>query len=185
MCNLRCIPVHGIHLGLNNTWYIYLCTCIPGVRFPAAGCWEVELGAIILLNPLKYQQMHGLINYLDTKAKCRHLKKSTCKGTLRKMFIKVHGLIRCWYFRPSFVNCCPSNLLSGSTVPPPLSCMNKYTVYTYTVCKGGGRGSRPQTDNHLPQSPFTGQFFWWRHLWVDSIYEQMHVLYCVRGHMFA
>jgi hypothetical protein len=24
-----------------------------------------------------------------------------------------------WYFRPSFVNCCPSNLLSGSP-PPPL-----------------------------------------------------------------
>jgi hypothetical protein len=28
---------------------------------------------------------HGLINYLDTKAKCRHLK--TCKGTLRQVFI--------------------------------------------------------------------------------------------------
>ncbi len=26
---------------------------------------------------------HGLINYIDTKAKCRHLKKLTCKGTLR------------------------------------------------------------------------------------------------------
>ncbi len=28
----------------------------------------------------------------------------------------------CCYFRPSFVNCCPYNLLSGST-PPPLSCL--------------------------------------------------------------
>jgi hypothetical protein len=28
---------------------------------------------------------HGLINYLDTKAKCRLLK--TCKGTLRQVFI--------------------------------------------------------------------------------------------------
>jgi hypothetical protein len=26
---------------------------------------------------------HGLINYIDTKAKCRHLKKLTCKGTSR------------------------------------------------------------------------------------------------------
>ncbi len=40
----------------------------------------------------------------------------------------------CWYFRPSFVNCCSSNLLSGSTLPPPhLPCLNKYTVYTYTL----------------------------------------------------
>ncbi len=42
-------------------------------------------------------------------------------------------------FRPSFVNCCPSNLLSGSRLPPlSLSHVNTYTVYTYTVCKGGG-----------------------------------------------
>ncbi len=47
-----------------------------------------------------------------------------------------------WYFRPSFVNCCPSNFLSGSTLlpPSPLPCVNKYTVYTYTVCKGGRYG---------------------------------------------
>ncbi len=25
---------------------------------------------------------HGLINYIDTKAKCRHLKMLICKGTL-------------------------------------------------------------------------------------------------------
>jgi hypothetical protein len=34
---------------------------------------------------------------------------------------------------------------------PPLPCVNKYTVYKYTVCKGGGlwrhrRGGGPQTD---------------------------------------
>ncbi len=64
-------------------------------------------------------------------------------------------------FRPSFVNCCPFNLLYGSTLPlHPLPCVSKYTVYTYSVCKGGGvRGSGPQTDKHLLQSPFTGQIF--------------------------
>jgi hypothetical protein len=31
--------------------------------------------------------MHGLINYKDRKAKFRHLKKLTCKGTLRQVFI--------------------------------------------------------------------------------------------------
>jgi hypothetical protein len=35
---------------------------------------------------------HGLINYIDTKAKCRHLKKLTCKGTLRQVFIRVYRL---------------------------------------------------------------------------------------------
>ncbi len=29
---------------------------------------------------------HGQINYIGTKAKCRHLKKLTSKGTLRQMF---------------------------------------------------------------------------------------------------
>ncbi len=35
---------------------------------------------------------HGLINYKDTKVKCRHQKKLTCKGTLRQMFIRVYRL---------------------------------------------------------------------------------------------
>jgi hypothetical protein len=30
--------------------------------------------------------IHGLINYTDTKAKCRHLKKMNCKGALRQVF---------------------------------------------------------------------------------------------------
>jgi hypothetical protein len=36
--------------------------------------------------------------------------------------------------------------------------VNKYTVHTYTVCKGESMGF-PQTDKHLPRSPFTGKFF--------------------------
>ncbi len=35
---------------------------------------------------------HGLINYIDTKAKCRHLKKLASKGTLRHVFIRVYRL---------------------------------------------------------------------------------------------
>ncbi len=40
-----------------------------------------------------------------------------------------------WHFRPNFVNCCPSNLLSDSILPTytPLSCVKLYTVYTYRV----------------------------------------------------
>jgi hypothetical protein len=35
---------------------------------------------------------HGLLNYIDTKAKCRYLKKLTCKETLRQVFIRVYRL---------------------------------------------------------------------------------------------
>jgi hypothetical protein len=37
-------------------------------------------------------QHHGLINCKDTKAKGRHLKKLTCKGTWRQVFIRVYRL---------------------------------------------------------------------------------------------
>jgi hypothetical protein len=41
----------------------------------------------------------------------------------------------------SFVNCCSSNLFSGSSLPPSHpSCVNKYNVYTYRVCNGGKYG---------------------------------------------
>ncbi len=65
--------------------------------------------------------IHGLINYTDTKAKCRHLKKLPVKGPCDRRlseFIERYSQ-SCWYFWPSFVNCCHSNLLSGWTPPPP------------------------------------------------------------------
>ncbi len=36
--------------------------------------------------------VHRLINYIDIKAKCRLLKKMTCEGTWRQVFIRVHRL---------------------------------------------------------------------------------------------
>ncbi len=54
------------------------------------------------------------------------------------------------YFRPSFVNCCTFNLLSGSTSPfPPLPCVNRYIVHKYTMCKG--RGVRGSVGDHILQ----------------------------------
>jgi hypothetical protein len=38
------------------------------------------------------QQKHGLINCIDTKRKCHHLLKLTCKGTLPQVFIRVYRL---------------------------------------------------------------------------------------------
>ncbi len=50
------------------------------------------------------------------------LKKLSCKGTsvgrCLSEFIDWRYNQSCWYFRPSFVNCCPSNLLSGSSLRP-------------------------------------------------------------------
>ncbi len=40
----------------------------------------------------EYTIEHGLINYKDTKTKCRRLKKLTCKGTSRQVFIRVYRL---------------------------------------------------------------------------------------------
>ncbi len=114
-----------------------------------------------------------LINYIETKAKGRHLKILTCKGTLRQVFIRVYRLeiqsVMLVFFDPALWTVAP---LTFSLVQlPPLLCVNKYTVYTYTVCKGGGGsgGSGPQTNKHLPQSPFTGPFFRWRHLALSSM----------------
>ncbi len=74
---------------------------------------------------------HGLINYKDTKTECRLY---WCLREFKRYSQS------CWYFRPSFVNCCPSssNLLSGSTLPPPSLCQS--TVYTDSVWLGGGGG---------------------------------------------
>jgi hypothetical protein len=40
--------------------------------------------------------------------------------------------------------------------PAPLPCVNKYTVYTYTVQGEGYGGSGSQVEKHQPQSSFTG-----------------------------
>ena len=79
---------------------------------------------------------HGLINYIDTEANC-HLKKFTCKGTfaagLLSEFIDWRYSQSCWHFRPSFVNCCLSNLLSGSTLHTSrLPCVK--VQYIQTIC---------------------------------------------------
>ncbi len=94
---------------------------------------------------------HGLVNYIDTKAKCRHLKNWPVKGLCGRCSSEFIG----------FVNCFPSNLLFGSTLPPPHPCVNKYNVYSCTECKGeGGYGVLGLRQiNTCRKVPFTDQFF--------------------------
>ncbi len=68
---------------------------------------------------------HRLINYKDTKTKCRLY-------CCFLEFITWRYSQSCWYFRPSLMNYCTSNLLFGS--PPPSLPLSKIKVqYIKTV----------------------------------------------------
>ncbi len=107
--------------------------------------------------------------YKDTKAKCSHLKKITCKGTLRQMFISVYRLekhsVMLEFFQLSFVSCCHSTFSVVHLAPLTPFPVWLSIQYTPIRCVKVGMGSLeerwPQKDKHLPQSPFTGQFFRW------------------------
>ncbi len=131
-------------------------------------------------------------NYIDNKAKCRHLKnwsvKGLCGWCLSELIDWRYGQ-SCWYFRHSFVNCCPLTF-SLVQLPPPLSCVKVQRIQT--VCGWEGVGgvescwslgdhilqevntvsdqiqklqncknsqTKNLADKHLQQSPFTGHFF--------------------------
>ncbi len=67
----------------NNETLFYLYFCLYSTCF-RTHTWNVNSFWII----------HGLINYIDTKAKCRHKKIDlyTCTGTLRQVFLRVYRL---------------------------------------------------------------------------------------------
>ncbi len=108
-------------------------------------CCRFYLGVFFAVHKEQYLFIvhHGLINYIDTKAKCRHLKNLTCKRTLRQVFIRDYRLELYSIMLVFSTHLCelPSPFLSGSTLPPspPLPCVNRYTVYT-RVRGGGGIG---------------------------------------------
>ncbi len=85
---------------------------------------------------------HGLNNYIKTKAKGSHLKKFTCKGTLRQVFIRVYRLeLHFNYMLVFLTQLCELLTLqyslwfnSSPPHPHPLPCVNKYKV-----CKRGLR----------------------------------------------
>ncbi len=75
---------------------------------------------------------HVLINYIDIKAKCRHLEKFTSKGTLRQVFICLR--------------------------PPPLFCLGWSSNFVYSkyrvinscrICSPTGLNTPPPSPSHI------------------------------------
>ncbi len=81
-----------------------------------------ELDKISKTFGLSFPLSQGLINYKETKTKCRlywYLIE----------FIDWRYSQQCWYFLPNFVNYCLYNLLSGSLPPPSPFPKSKYNIY--------------------------------------------------------
>ncbi len=84
------------------------------------------------------QGANHLVNFIDTKGKCRNLKNWPVKRLCGRCLVFRLKIQSCWYFRPSFVNCCSSNHLFGSVLSPfPVWNSMSIQVYT-TVWKGEG-----------------------------------------------
>ncbi len=88
---------------------------------------------------------HVLINYEDEKTKCR-----LCWCLIQ--FIDWRYSQSSWYFRPSFVNYCPSNLLSGLPLPPlPSFPSFPKSSRVQTVCGWEGVGDVELCWDHILQ----------------------------------
>ncbi len=120
-------------------------------------------------------QLHRYIDSFRHQSKMSSSKKFTWTGTLRQMLIRVYSLkiqsvMLVLYCRPSFVNCCPYNLLYGSTLPPPFPVWI-IILYTRIPCARGGEygvlGLRQI--NTFRKIPFTGKIFRWRHFALPSM----------------
>jgi hypothetical protein len=81
-------------------------------------------------------------NYIESKmSSYKTLPVKGLWGRCLSKFLDWRYSQSCWYFRPIFVNCCPSNLLFGSTLPPPSLCELVYCTLSLIQCGGGGFGN--------------------------------------------
>jgi hypothetical protein len=109
--------------------------------------WSPRLSFLEMVFRERRPPLHGLINYIDTKAKCRHQKmtyKGTCGMCLPK-FIDWRYSQSCWYFYPALWTVAPPTFSLVQLPPPPfpLSCVKVHvqhiqTVYGWRGWGGGG-----------------------------------------------
>ncbi len=120
---------------------------------------------------------HVLINYIDTKAKCCHLKKLTCKGTLLQVFNRVYidwrAVSHVCIFHPALWTVAPLSLSQVQLSPPPSLCEYKYTVYNIQCGKGGGYGilglRQINTCSTVPAHSAQVNICRWRHFALTSL----------------
>ncbi len=88
---------------------------------------------------LAFSEAHGLINYIDNKAKCRHPKKMICKGTLGQAKCRHPKKIICkGTLGQVFIRIYRLETFSTLYPFPPSLCQS--TVYTDNVWLGVGGG---------------------------------------------
>ncbi len=116
--------------------------------------------------------VHGLIDYVQpySKAKCRHLKKLTCKWTLRQVFIRVH--------KKEIVSHVGISTQLCELLPLQPSLWFNYPpfpvwigiLYTRIQCVWGGHGvlGLIQIDS-CRKVPLRVNFFRWRHFALPSM----------------
>ncbi len=83
---------------------------------------------------------HRLINYIRHKSKMLSSKKIDLWRDFTADNTDWRYSQSCWYFRTNFVNCCHSNLLSGSTLPYPPFPVWISILYARIQCLWGGGG---------------------------------------------
>ncbi len=131
---------------------------------------------------------HWLMNYIDNKAKCRHLKKLTCKGNLRQMFICLSpppllGFCLGWSIAILYVlnlvryrvlNFCKIWSPTGLNTPPSQR-LSVFTVLWHRV--GGGGGGRVESERSLEGQQFTqlGRKYQHEWLYLQSINSDKHL----------
>ncbi len=121
--------------------------------------------------PIQIRLSHGLINFINSKAKCLHQRKLTWTWTLRQVFI-------CLSYTPAPVTNCDVHVLiktgkgGGGRAQPERSLegqqftkLGRKTNMTECI------SSISTLIKHLPQNPFSGNFFGWRHFALVFIFS--------------
>ncbi len=121
-----------------------------------------EAEPVIAVGGFVYDFPHDLINYIDIKAKCRHLKNLTCKGTFRQVFIRLRPIQLlgfCLGWSSNFVGSesvqrqsvkILQNMVSNTPPPTP---SHTPSVHTYGKKRGGG--GRVEPEGMLKRKQFT------------------------------